>query len=64
MKKRHEQKLIILSLFLGVALNLPLILATDSSRHLGGLPVVYVYVFSIWLLSVLLTFLIVKKYDE
>ena len=64
MKKRHEQKLIILSLFLAVALNLPLILMTDSSQNLGGFPIVYVYVFSIWLVAVLLTLLIVKKYDE
>ncbi|WP_294824051.1 hypothetical protein [uncultured Flavobacterium sp.] len=64
MKKRHEQKLIILSLLLLLAFNLPLLLLFDSSRPLWGIPVIYIYFFSVWLASVLLTFYIIKKYYE
>lgn len=64
MKKRHEQKLVILSLFLLAAFNLPLILVADSSKSIGGIPISYVYIFSLWLFSSILTFILIKKYGE
>ncbi|MEY2869340.1 hypothetical protein SAMN05192550_0111 [Flavobacterium glycines] len=64
MKKRHEQKLIILSMLMILALNLPLILLFDSSKPLFGFPVTYIYIFSAWLFSIATTYLIVKKYYE
>lgn len=64
MKKRHEQKLIILAILLLMAFNMPLLLLFDSSQAVGGIPVIYVYIFSIWLLSLLVSFIIVKRYYE
>jgi hypothetical protein len=64
MKKRHEQKLVILSLMLLMAFNIPLLLLFDSSRPVLGIPVVYIYFFSVWVASVLLTFYIIRKYYE
>ncbi|HEY4617931.1 MAG TPA: hypothetical protein VIH09_07035 [Flavobacterium sp.] len=64
MKKRHEQKLVILSLLMLLALNIPLLLLFDSSKPLFGFPIVYIYIFSGWLFSIAITYLIIKKYYE
>nr|WP_103998310.1 hypothetical protein [Flavobacterium urumqiense] len=64
MKKRHEQKLVILSMLMLLALNIPLLLLFDSSKPLFGFPIVYIYIFSAWLFSIAITFLIIKKYYE
>lgn len=64
MKKRHQQKLIILSLFLLAGFNIPLLLIFDKSQSFFGIPVMYLYIFSLWLFSVMVTYLIVKRYYE
>ena len=64
MKKRHEQKLILISLGLFIALNLPILLLFDSSLDFFGIPKVYVFIFTVWASSIILTFYITKKYDE
>ncbi|WP_369753026.1 hypothetical protein [Flavobacterium sp. WC2409] len=64
MKKRHEQKLVILSILMLLVLNIPLLLLFDSSKPLFGFPIVYIYIFSAWLFSIAITFLIIKKYYE
>ncbi|WP_264558706.1 hypothetical protein [Flavobacterium sp. N2270] len=64
MKKRHQQKLVVLSLLLLVLFNLPIILLFDSSDSLFGLPIIYVYIFSVWLFLVLISLIIVERYYE
>ncbi|MBA5630267.1 hypothetical protein [Moheibacter lacus] len=64
MKKRHEQKLVIISIFLLIAFNLPLVLVADYRGQIGGMPVFYVYIFSVWALTSLFSFLIIKRYGE
>lgn len=64
MKKRHEQKLIILSLILLIGFNMPLLLIFDSAQAIGGIPVIYIYFFSLWIISVLVSFLVIKRYHE
>ncbi|RZK11880.1 MAG: hypothetical protein EOO46_05220 [Flavobacterium sp.] len=64
MKKRHEQKLIILSLLLLLCFNMPLLLIFDSAASIGGIPVIYVYFFSLWIFSVLISLLVIKRYYE
>ncbi|WP_084625946.1 hypothetical protein [Flavobacterium soli] len=64
MKKRHEQKLIILSLILILCFNMPLLLIFDSATSVGGMPLVYVYFFSLWIFSVLISLLVIKRYYE
>ncbi|WP_282787915.1 hypothetical protein [Flavobacterium croceum] len=64
MKKRHQQKLVVLSIVLLVLFNLPIVLLFDISSGIAGIPIVYVYLFSVWLVSILLSFYIVKKYHE
>lgn len=64
MKKRHQQKLIVLSIFLLIALNLPILLLFDSSKVLLGFPIIYIYIFSVWIFSILLSMLVVNRYYE
>lgn len=64
MKKRHQQKLVVLSLLLILVFNLPIVLLFDSSECLLGMPIIYIYIFSIWLLSVLISLLVVNRYYE
>ncbi len=64
MKKRHQQKLVVLSLLLLVLFNLPIILLFDSSDSFLGLPIIYVYIFSVWLFVVLISLIIVERYYE
>lgn len=64
MKKRHEQKLVILSLALLLAFNLPLVLLFDHADAILGIPVIYGYFFSIWIFSIVVSFLVVKRYYE
>jgi predicted MFS family arabinose efflux permease len=64
MKKRHEQKLVILSMLLLLALNIPLLLLFDNSESLFGFPTIYIYILSAWLFSIAISYTIVKKYYE
>lgn len=64
MKKRHQQKLIVLSVGLLIAFNLPIVLLFDSATFFLGFPVIYMYIFSVWLFSVIISLLVVKRYYE
>lgn len=64
MKKRHQQKLIVLSFILLIGFNLPILLLFDKAGFVFGLPVIYVYILTIWVFSVLLSYIILKRYYE
>ena len=64
MKKRHQQKLVILSLLLLLCFNMPFLLLFDSAASVGGIPVIYVYIFSLWIFSIAISLLVIKKYYE
>ncbi len=64
MKKRHQQKLVVLSVLLLLVLNLPIVLLFDSADDILGFPVIYIYIFSIWLFSVLMSWIVVQRYYE
>ena len=64
MKKRHQQKLIILSIALFILFNAPVLLLFNSSQKLIGLPLIYVYIFFVWTASCLTSFIIFKKFHE
>ncbi|AZA57914.1 hypothetical protein [Chryseobacterium shandongense] len=64
MKKRHEQKLIILSIGLMIAFSIPVSLLFNSERELLGYPMILIYIFVLWMVSIIISFVIIKKYDE
>jgi hypothetical protein len=64
MKKRHQQKLIVLTFLLLIAMNLPILLLFDSIQEVLGLPAIYIYIFTIWSISTFTSLLIVSRYYE
>lgn len=64
MKKRHEQKLVILSIGLMIAFSIPISLLFNSDREVLGYPMILIYLFAVWMVSIMISFLIVKKYNE
>ncbi|WMW78753.1 hypothetical protein RF683_04735 [Flavobacterium sp. 20NA77.7] len=64
MKKRHQQKLIVLSFILLIGFNLPILLLFDKGGFVFGMPVIYLYILSIWLFSIILSYVILKRYYE
>ncbi len=64
MKKRHQQKLIILSLALLLLFNIPLILVFNHSGHISGFPTMYFFIFLIWAIAIFISSIILKKYYE
>lgn len=64
MKKRHEQKLIILSIGLMIAFSIPISLLFNSDREVLGYPMILIYLFVVWMISIVISFVIVKKHDE
>ncbi|WP_345202023.1 hypothetical protein [Chryseobacterium ginsengisoli] len=64
MKKRHEQKLIILSIGLLIAFSIPVSLLFNSEKEVFGFPMILIYIFVVWIVSIIISFVIVKKYDE
>lgn len=63
MKKRHEQKLILLSIGLMVAFSIPVSLLFNSEQEVMGYPMLLVYFFAVWMVSIITAFVIVKKYE-
>lgn len=64
MKKRHEQKFVVLSIAVLLALNVPFILMFDSNDAVLGIPVLYFYIFTVWLISILISYRILSKFYE
>lgn len=64
MKKRHQQKLIVLSFILFIVFNLPILLLFNSVQKILGLPFIYIYLFTVWIIEILITYIIVKRYYE
>lgn len=64
MKKRHEQKLVILSLALFLLLNIPFILIFNTEAVFLGIPIMYLAFFSIWVISIIISFIVIKRHYE
>ncbi len=64
MKKRHQQKLVVLSIALLFLFNVPLIFMFNHSGSIFGFPVLYFFIFLIWAISILVSFNILKRYYE
>lgn len=63
MKKRHIQKLVILSIGLVIFLNLPIIYIFNKNTSIWGVPLLYAYIFLVWGVSILITYTVIKRHD-
>ena len=64
MKKRHEQKLVILSIVLMLILNIPFVFIFNNEGSIFGIPTLYFSIFIIWLISILISYTVLKKHYE
>jgi hypothetical protein len=64
MKKRHEQKLVILSVALFFLFNVPFLLIYNIEGAIWGIPVLFFSIFGIWLAGVILSMVILKRHYE
>ncbi|WP_422104661.1 hypothetical protein [Winogradskyella sp.] len=64
MKKRHEQKLVILAITAFIILNVPFLLVFNNGGHVFGIPTFYVSIFSIWLVVIVVSYLVLKRHYE
>jgi hypothetical protein len=64
MKKRHEQKLIVLSLGLLLIFNIPFLIIFSFKGAILGFPIFYFSIFSIWLISIIISYMVLKRHYE
>ncbi|MFH4965549.1 hypothetical protein V8G69_11150 [Gaetbulibacter sp. M235] len=64
MKKRHEQKLVVLALSLLLLFNVPFVLIFNLDGAIFGFPTFYFSLFLIWLLSIVISYIILSKHYE
>lgn len=64
MKKRHQQKLIILSVVLFFLWNVPFVSVFDGEGQLLGFPLFYIFIFFSWFIAIVVSFIILKKFYE
>ncbi|GLB53810.1 hypothetical protein NBRC110019_28510 [Neptunitalea chrysea] len=64
MKKRHAQKLVVLALIIALLLNVPLILIYNKEGAVFGIPYLFIGIFSLWIVSIVVSFVIIKRHYE
>ena len=64
MKKRHEQKLIVLSIALFLIFNVPFVLIFSIDGQFLGVPVFYLFIFLVWLISLIISYIVLKRHYE
>ncbi|WP_281764784.1 hypothetical protein [Neptunitalea lumnitzerae] len=64
MKKRHAQKLVVSAIIMALLLNMPLILTYNKEGAIFGIPYLYLGIFSLWILSIVISFVIIKRHYE
>ncbi|TEW75575.1 hypothetical protein E2488_08700 [Gramella jeungdoensis] len=64
MKKRHQQKLIVLTILLLSLFNIPIILLFDAEISVFGFPLIYFYIFVVWILAIIISHIILKRFYE
>jgi len=64
MKKRHEQKLIILSIGLFLFFNVPFVLIFNFGGTVLGFPTLYFSIFTLWALAIVISYVVLKRHYE
>jgi len=64
MKKRHQQKLVLLAVSLLLLFNVPLVLLFDGKDAVFGVPVFYFSIFSVWLFATIISYVVLTRYYE
>lgn len=61
METYKDQKLLIISCLFLVLFTFPVLSIFNSESSINGIPVLYLYIFSVWILSIITIFRVIKK---
>ena len=61
MKKRHQQKLVLLSIVLFLMWNVPFVTIFDADFQVLGFPAFYVFIFCGWFVSIVIAFILLDE---
>lgn len=61
METQKDQKLLIISCLFLVLFTFPVLSIFNSESSINGIPVLYLYIFSVWILSIITIFRVIKK---
>lgn len=64
MRKRREEPFLVLAIALMLLFNVPLVMIGAHAVAWGGVPVFYIYNGSIWLLAIIVSYLMARRYNE
>ncbi|GAA4243990.1 hypothetical protein KO504_08570 [Winogradskyella psychrotolerans] len=64
MKKRHEQKLVVLSIALFFVFNIPFVLIFNIEGAIFGIPILYFSLFTFWVISIVVSYIVLKRHYE
>ena len=64
MKKRHEQKLVLLAVGLLFVFTVPFIQVLNRGGAIGGVPCFYLFVFVVWAASILISYIVLRRHYE
>ncbi len=64
LKKRHEQRMILVAVFAFIALNIPFVLLFNQDKNIAGLPVLWLWIFAVWLFSILVSYFTLNRKSE
>ena len=59
--KPKRQKLILLSILLLLLLSYPFITVANKMQLVGGFPVLYLYIFGVWIAAIIAMYLVTDK---
>ncbi|ADY50856.1 hypothetical protein Pedsa_0271 [Pseudopedobacter saltans DSM 12145] len=63
MKERlNKERLVFVSIIFSVLLTFPVLSISNRSIFIGGIPLLYIYLFGVWLLLIIALFLFSKRY--
>jgi len=64
MKKRHQQKLVVLGVVLFFLWNVPFVTIFDGDFDILGFPALYIFIFMVWAIAIVFSYIILKRFYE
>lgn len=64
MKKRHQQKLVMIAIILFFLWNVPFVTILDVDFQVFGFPAFYIFIFLSWFIGIVVAYYILKKFYE
>lgn len=63
-EQKKEQRLLAISLLFGLLFSFPVISIFNTSELIGGIPLLYLYVFVVWAIMIAILFLMLNQKNK